>query len=415
MNSSFSEPNTPLREGLGEKWQTASCSDIGKDVFKSESCPLARAKFTALRHKREAIDRFLKKHKNENLAIYIEELRDFAISPGGLVDDEFRAIIWPILSSNLVNNDDLDDVSSSYDSDFESAQSDFDETPVQDQFHEVELTREDLMNHKEWHQVELDVNRTLARFPPNITDVHREILQNELIPMIVRVLSANPRFNYYQGFHDICLTVLLVCGLKDALPVCINLAKNGSFNNYLLKTLEKSVVRELDLLYVILSRVEPQLEKVMRSVELGTMFALSWPLTWFSHSLQKYQQIVRFFDCLLASSPLLPIYLSSAIVVYRRASILSCEREMPFIHRLLTEMPRELPIDAIIKDAVYLSKLIPPCLLKTRYLNEYRKFVSKPPRTSVKAIPRYALQFMFVAGTVGAAAGFLFFKQINPM
>lgn len=49
---------------------------------------------------------------------------------------------------------------------------------------------------------------------------------------------------------------------------------------------------------------------------------------------------------------------------------------MPFLHRLLTEMPRELPIDAIIKDAVYLSKLMPPCLLKTKYMNEYRKIVS---------------------------------------
>ncbi|UMM16764.1 hypothetical protein L5515_013637 [Caenorhabditis briggsae] len=412
MHSSFSEPNSPLKEVLGEKWQTASCSDLGDNYVKPG--PLAKAKFNALRNKREAIDRFLKKHKEEDLSLYIDELRDFAISSGGLVDDEFRAMIWPVLSANLVQNDDLDDVSSSYDSDFESAQSDFDEeTPIfEDQ---PELSLEELKNHKEWNQVELDVHRTLSRFPPNISDTHRDVLQTELIPLIVRVLSVNPRFNYYQGFHDICLTVLLVCGEKDALPICSNLAKNGSFNNYLLKTLEKSVVRELDLLYVILSRVEPTLEKVMRSVELGTMFGLSWPLTWFSHSLKQYQQIVRFFDVFLASSPLLPIYVSSAVVVYRRASILACEREMPFLHRLLTEMPTELPIDAIIKDAVYLSKLMPPCLLKTKYMNEYRKIVAKPPRTAVKTLPRYALQFMFVAGTVGAAASFFFFKQIHPL
>uniref|UniRef100_A0A8R1I470 Rab-GAP TBC domain-containing protein n=1 Tax=Caenorhabditis japonica TaxID=281687 RepID=A0A8R1I470_CAEJA len=412
MHSSFSEPNSPLKEVLlGEKWQTASCSDIGADYVKPG--PLAKAKFTALRNKREAIDRFLKKHRNDDLGLYIEELRDFAISPGGLVDDEFRAIIWPVLSANLVINDDLDDVSSSYDSDFESAQSDFEDSPPYEEI--GELTLEDLKGHKEWNQVELDVHRTLSRFPPNISDTHRDILQTDLIPLIVRVLCINPRFNYYQGFHDICLTVLLVCGQQDALSVCSNLAKNGAFNNYLLKTLEKSVVRELDLLYVILSRVEPSLERVMRSVELGTMFALSWPLTWLSHSVKQYQQIVRFFDVFLASSPLLPIYVASAVVVYRRPSILACEREMPFLHRLLTEMPHELPIDAIIKDAVYLSRLMPPCLLKTKYMNEYRKIVAKPPRAAVKTIPRYALQFMFVAGTVGAAASFFFFKQIHPM
>lgn len=65
---------------------------------------------------------------------FSDELRDFAISPGGLVDDEFRAVIWPVLSANLVQNDDLDDVSSSYDSDFESAQSDFDEEPAYEVF-----------------------------------------------------------------------------------------------------------------------------------------------------------------------------------------------------------------------------------------------------------------------------------------
>lgn len=402
---------TPLKEVLVDKWQTASCSDLGEEYVKPG--PLARAKFNALRNKREAIDRFLKKHRKEDLSLYIDELRDFAISPGGLVDDEFRAVIWPVLSANLVQNDDLDDVSSSYDSDFESAQSDFDEEPAYEE--SEELTLEDLKGHKEWNQVELDVHRTLSRFPPNISDTHRDVLQTELIPLIVRVLSINPRFNYYQGFHDICLTVLLVCGEVDALPVCSNLAKNGSFNNYLLKTLEKSVVRELDLLYVILSRVDPSLEQVMRSVELGTMFGLSWPLTWFSHTLKQYQQIVRFFDVFLASSPLLPIYVSAAVVVFRRASILACEREMPFLHRLLTEMPHELPIDTIIKDSVYLSKLMPPCLLKTKYTNEYRKIVSKPSKAAVKTIPRYALQFMFVAGTVGAAASFFFFKQIHPM
>lgn len=62
-----------------------------------------------------------------------------------------------------------------------------------------ELTLEDLKGHKEWNQVELDVHRTLSRFPPNISDTHRDVLQTELIPLIVRVLSINPRFNYYQG------------------------------------------------------------------------------------------------------------------------------------------------------------------------------------------------------------------------
>lgn len=45
----------------------------------------------------------------------------------------------------------------------------------------------------------MDVNRTLARFPPNITDIERDTLQQDLTPLIVRVMSTNTNFRYYQG------------------------------------------------------------------------------------------------------------------------------------------------------------------------------------------------------------------------
>lgn len=408
MNS-LSAPQSPHRTSTNgsDKWQTASCSDLAR--AEEIKTPLTQAKFTALRHKRNAIGSFLKKHSGEDLSLYLDELRDFAISPGGLVDDEFRSIIWPILADNMVQPvDSSEDACSSVDSDFESNVSEPDEETI-------DLDIEVLRQHKEWNQVEMDVHRTLARFPPNINETHRVKLQEELVPLIIRVLSINPKYKYYQGFHDVCLTVILVCGSEEALRICSNLARFGCFNGYLTKSLEQSVVKQLDLMYVILSRVEPQVEKVMRHVELGGMFALSWPLTWFSHSLHKYQQIVRFFDVFLASQPLLPIYVASAVVVYRRASILECEREMPFVHRLLSEMPHELPIDTIIKDAVYLARLMPPCLLKTRYYNDYRKLVARPPHATImgSTIPRYALQFVFVAGTMGAAASFYFIKQFQ--
>jgi hypothetical protein len=56
-----------------------------------------------------------------------------------------------------------------------------------------------LRSHKDWNQVELDVNRTLARFPPNIDEEERERLQEELTPLIVSLLLDNSDFNYYQG------------------------------------------------------------------------------------------------------------------------------------------------------------------------------------------------------------------------
>lgn len=62
--------------------------------------------------------------------------------------------------------------------------------------------------------------------------------------------------------------------------------------SYLTKTLEDSVLKELALMYIMLWKEDAELEKSMRSVELGALFALSWPLTWFSHSLHHYEQVV---------------------------------------------------------------------------------------------------------------------------
>jgi hypothetical protein len=58
---------------------------------------------------------------------------------------------------------------------------------------------EELYSHKDWNQVELDVNRTLARFPPNISDLKRAQLQKELTPLIVSLLADDDALNYYQG------------------------------------------------------------------------------------------------------------------------------------------------------------------------------------------------------------------------
>ncbi len=36
--------------------------------------------------------------------------------------------------------------------------------------------------------------------------------QDQLVAVIMRVLVANPVLHYYQGYHDICVTFLLVVG-----------------------------------------------------------------------------------------------------------------------------------------------------------------------------------------------------------
>lgn len=47
-------------------------------------------------------------------------------------------------------------------------------------------------------------------------DEQREGLQEELIDIILWVLVRNPQLHYYQGYHDIVVTFLLVLGERLA-------------------------------------------------------------------------------------------------------------------------------------------------------------------------------------------------------
>jgi len=64
---------------------------------------------------------------------------------------------------------------------------------------------------------------------------------------------------------------------REALQAVENICLHGSFRNYLSCSLEESVLRELDDLYVLLFLYDHEVERYLRDVELGTLFALSWP------------------------------------------------------------------------------------------------------------------------------------------
>lgn len=76
--------------------------------------------------------------------------------------------------------------------------------------------------------------------------------------------------------------------------------------------------------------------------EVGTVFALSWLITWFGHVLSDFRHVVRLYDFFLACHPLMPIYfaavvsfLSSALLV---AVILLLSKLSPFHASVLTRV-----------------------------------------------------------------------------
>lgn len=53
----------------------------------------------------------------------------------------------------------------------------------------------------------------------------RDALQEQLIDIILEVLKRNPQLHYYQGYHDVAVSLLLVVGEKMAIAMLETLSK----------------------------------------------------------------------------------------------------------------------------------------------------------------------------------------------
>uniref|UniRef100_A0A8C5I1K6 TBC1 domain family member 20-like n=1 Tax=Gouania willdenowi TaxID=441366 RepID=A0A8C5I1K6_GOUWI len=256
----------------------------------------------------------------------VAALRRMAISEGGLLTDEIRCQVWP----RLLN------------------------VPPDNLKKEPEMVERE--NNKDYNQVLLDVQRSLRRFPPGMPDEQREGLQEELINIILRVLKHNPQLHYYQGYHDIVVTFLLVLGERLATALMEKLSTHHL--RYLLTHTFSSQLfsRLLDFLRICALNKSV----VFLFSEVGTVFALSWLITWFGHVLSDFRHVVRLYDFFLACHPLMPIYFAAVIVLYREEEVLDCECDMAMVHHLLSQIPQDLPYEMLISQAGDLFVQFPP-------------------------------------------------------
>ncbi|XP_052445175.1 TBC1 domain family member 20 [Carassius gibelio] len=258
----------------------------------------------------------------------VAALRRMAISEGGLLNDEIRRQVWPRLLN--VSEDDIPE----------------------------QLEPVDRDNNKDFTQVLLDVQRSLRRFPPGMPAEQREGLQEELTDIILRVLVKNPQLHYYQGYHDIVVTFLLVLGERLATALVEKLSTHH-LRDFMDPTMDNTK-HILNYLMPIIERVNPEVYDFMQQAEVGTIFALSWLITWFGHVLSDFRHVVRLYDFFLACHPLMPIYFAAVIVLHREEEVLDCECDMAMMHHLLSRIPQDLPYETLISRAGDLFVQFPP-------------------------------------------------------
>lgn len=253
------------------------------------------------KEKREKIERSLK-----DPTTTLKEWQEYALSEYGLINDNLRKEIWPRLVGIDLKN--------------------VEPVPKLDE----------LKSHPEYNQVILDVNRSLKRFPPGIPYEQRIALQDQLTVLILRVIMKYPHLKYYQGYHDVAITFLLVVGEEIAFHVMEILS-----TNHLVECMQETMEptqKRLMFIYPLIQHENPSLYNYLQKSSVGTLFALPWYLTWFGHSLNSYRAVVRLYDFFLASPFLLPLYVTSAIVLYRADEIFQQDCDMASLHCLLSQV-----------------------------------------------------------------------------
>eukprot|EP00112_Aurelia_sp_Birch-Aquarium-sp1_P022679 Seg649.2 transcript_id=Seg649.2/GoldUCD/mRNA.D3Y31 product="TBC1 domain family member 20" protein_id=Seg649.2/GoldUCD/D3Y31 len=230
----------------------------------------------------------------------VNTLRELAISEYGFVTDDIRCRVWPKLLN--VNIYDL---------------------PKRKK---AEQELKEFRENKYCQQVKLDIDRSHRRFPSGTRVSRRRVLQSHLTNIIMRTLCRNPELHYYQGYHDVAVTLLRVVGEDLAMALLEQLSLHHIRGQ---TAFQKGICHERDwdfmdvnmertnkmlaLIHPIIHKMNGELGEFIERAEVGQIFALSWLITWFGHNLERFNVIVRLFDFFIATSPFMPIYVGAAV------------------------------------------------------------------------------------------------------
>ncbi|KAJ5746530.1 hypothetical protein N7520_011712 [Penicillium odoratum] len=258
----------------------------------------------------------------------MEAIISYAVSEGGLLEDELRQEAWPILLQ--------------YDKD----------TP-----HDDLKPSEELPPHTDEEQVQLDVNRSFVYYPNNLPAENIAAKKEQLSALITKVLRNYPMLCYFQGYHDIVQVFFLVLGNQHAASVMAHISL-FRIRDYMLRTLSPAI-KHLQLIPAIIETADPALRQHLAHIQ--PFFALAATLTLYAHDIQEYSDIARLYDFLLAKEPVVSIYLFAAIILSRRKEILDIPLDEPeMLHFTLSKLPQPLDLDNHILCAEQLFRDHPP-------------------------------------------------------
>ncbi|KAG0350056.1 hypothetical protein BG005_010414 [Podila minutissima] len=297
----------------------------------------------SLRHRRPKTKDTLEKEKRTRLldeAIVtgnVDSLRRLSVTGAGFINDGIRRRAWPLLLRTHV--------------------------PRRKQY--VGRFGQDTP-HKDEGQVALDVIRSFTHLATDSKSRQsvKNQRQDELQQIIIDVLRRHPKLAYYQGFHDVCTCLLIVLGKEAATMAAESLAM-FFFRDCMLDNLEP-VLNQLSLMTALLKIEDPEVQAFLDKSETLPFFPLSWVITWCAHDLHDFGKVARLFDFLMCFTPLMSVYLTTAVVMARREELLEVECDNAMVHTFLTKFPKNIDLELVISHAHQLYTSYPPETLQNR-------------------------------------------------
>ncbi|PGH29491.1 hypothetical protein GX50_07755 [[Emmonsia] crescens] len=274
----------------------------------------------------------------------VHALASLCISEGGLLHDDLRQAVWPILLGYDPSSD-------------QPTASEWASLPV----------------HGDEEQVKLDVNRAFVHYPNCQTEKELNGKKKQLSELITKILRKYPMLCYFQGYHDVAQVLLLVLGAEQASRAFERISL-FRIRDYMLPTLAPAL-KHLQLIPAIIDSSDPKLCRHLSGTK--PFFALAATLTLYAHDIQEYADISRLYDFILSHEPVVSIYLFAAIILSRKKELFKIPLDEPeMIHFTLSKLPHPINLDGLIASTMELYSTHPPEKLPFRAWK-------KIPRSSV--------------------------------
>lgn len=256
----------------------------------------------------------------------IDDLRELALSRGGLYNAAIRQKAWPALLGTQRGNEPITGSSSSTD---------------------LELMRRDVQRSALFRSTVVagSVVKGEQRF---------EDLQNKLLSVLDAALctstDAGDRPSYYQGLHDVAFVllhnltfdeVLTTAALQKILRTNLRDASKKDFRDvtFVLDSFLLPMIRSFD----------PELHQVLVDSDVPlTNAVLPWVITLFAHPVHDGAVASRIMDAFLSESdPMMPVYVAAALLLHpaSRQQLMDEGYDPVMMHLAIQGLPAKIKND----------------------------------------------------------------------